>query len=368
MTSAREYMEMALALAEKGRGWTAPNPMVGAVVVKDGQVVGKGFHPYYGGPHAEVYAIDEAGDRARGASLYVTLEPCNHAGKTPPCTEKILSAGIRSVVMAMKDPNPGVKGGGAAYLAQQGVAVQAGLCEDQARKQNEAFIKHITTGRPFVILKCAATLDGRIAAKSGDAKWVTNAASRRFVHQLRHHCTGILVGSGTVRADDPSLTTRLEGISAKDPHRIILDTRLSVSEKAKLLHQPSDADTVFVCGPRVSASKRALVEGRGATVLTAAIKDGMIDLAALMPRLGEMGISSLLIEGGSRVNASALKAGIVDKVYFFYAPKILGGNDGIPICKGSGPELMKDAIQIDDISVHRFEDDVMIEGYIRPKP
>jgi diaminohydroxyphosphoribosylaminopyrimidine deaminase/5-amino-6-(5-phosphoribosylamino)uracil reductase len=360
----QHFMRMALDLAIKGQGFTSPNPMVGAVVVKDSQVVGSGYHQMVGGPHAEVSAIDAAGKLAKGATLYVTLEPCNHTGRTPPCTRKILEAGIKRVVVAMIDPNRDVAGGGAEFLEQQGIRITTGVCQEQARKLNEAFVKFVRTRRPFVIAKCAATLDGRIATRSGDSKWVTGEKARQFVHRLRHAVDGILVGINTVRTDNPSLTTRLPDGQGKDPVRIILDTRLSISPEAKLLRQESDADTILVVGEALTPDKKTTFEKDGIRVIQSELKNGLIDMDALMGRLGTMGLTSLLIEGGSRVLASAFGAGIVDKVIFFYAPKILGGDDGIPICSGPGPELMSQSIAVNDINVRRFGDDVMIEGYI----
>ncbi len=360
----RHFMEMALDLARKGQGFTSPNPMVGAVVVRDGNVVGKGYHEAVGRAHAEVNAIDDAGDAARGATLYVTLEPCNHTGRTPPCTEKILTASIKRVVAAMGDPNPSVTGGGNAYLETKGIEVLSGICKDEASRLNEVFVKHIQTGRPFVIVKCAATLDGRIATRTGDSKWVSGAESRRFVHRLRHAAGGIMVGIETIRQDDPSLTTRLDDMKGTDPIRIILDTHLSISETAKVLHLDSDANTILVTGESVSAEKKRRIESRRAKVMPSPLKAGQIDLDLLMERLGAIGITSLLIEGGGRVIASAFQAGIVDKIHFFYAPKILGGDDGVPICKGPGPTLMSESLQIEEMNVGRFGEDVMIEGYV----
>jgi len=358
-------MQMALDLASGGEGFTSPNPMVGAVVVKDGRVVGRGFHERVGGPHAEVNAIDAAGHLAEGATLYVTLEPCNHTGRTPPCTHKILEAGIRRVVLAMLDPNRKVAGGGADFLKQQGIRVKIGVCREQSQKLNEAFIKYVCTGRPFVIAKCAATLDGRIATRTGDSRWVTGESARQFVHRLRHTVDAVVVGINTVRADNPSLTTRLAKGRGKDPVRIILDTHLSISPDARLLRQASDADTILVVGKAVAQDKKKAFEKKGTRVIQSALKNGLIDVNALMDQLGAMQLTSLLIEGGSRVLASAFKAGIVDKVFFFYAPKILGGDDGVPICSGPGVELMSESIAVSDIGVHRFGDDVLIEGYIR---
>lgn len=359
------FMEMALNLAAKGRGFTSPNPVVGAVVVKDGKVVGKGYHEAVGTPHAEVNAIDDAGTQAKDATLYVTLEPCNHTGRTPPCTEKILSAGIVRVVVAMNDPNPDVRGGGNAYLETRGIPVTSGICEAEARQLNEVFVKYVQTKRPFVTLKCAMTLDGRIATKTGDAKWVSGEASREYVHQMRHAADGIMVGIGTVRSDDPSLTTRLENVEGRDPIRIILDTRLSISENAKVLHLDSPAETLIVTGPSPSDEEISAIENRHTRVVKAGLKADRIDLDALMDQLGEMGITSILLEGGGTVAASALKAGIVDKICFFYAPKILGGDDGVPVCRGTGPELMRDCVRVESIRVRRFQEDVLIEGYVR---
>ena len=362
------FMKKALDLAVKGRGFTSPNPMVGAVVVKAGKIVGKGFHKAAGSAHAEINALDDAGPAAKGATLYVTLEPCNHSGKTPPCTEKIIETGIRRVVAAMVDPNPDVRGGGIDVLKSRGIDVTVGVCEAQAENLNEMFIKYVRTKRPFVILKCAATLDGRIATRTGDSKWISGEASRAFVHRLRHAVDAIMVGINTVRMDDPKLTTRLPDDTVKtnglDPTRIILDTRLSIPENAKVLQLLSDSDTIVVTGDSVSEEKKDKIKKRGSRVIASPVEDGLIALDPLMDRLGALGMTSILIEGGSRVIASALSAGIVDKIIFFYAPKILGGDDGVPICRGKGPEIMKDSIFVKDVRVRRFDDDVMIEGYI----
>jgi len=361
-------MKMALDLAKKGEGFTSPNPMVGAVIVKNGRVVGKGYHRAAGEAHAEVNAIDDAGALAQGATLYVTLEPCNHTGRTPPCTEKILAAGIRRVVVAMHDPNPEVKGGGIDYLKLRGIDIKTGVCEDLAKRLNEIFIKYVKTNRPLAIIKCAATLDGRIATRTGDSRWVTGEEAREFVHRLRHAVDAILVGINTVEKDDPSLTTRLTNslgdLKGLDPARIVLDTNLKIFEKAKLLQLDSDSDTIIITGHSVSEDKKARIEQQGAKVIELPVKDGLIDLDILMDRLGTLGITSLLIEGGSRVIASALSAGIVDKIFFFFAPKILGGDDGVPVCKGQGADLMENCIPVKDINVRRFGNDVMIQGYI----
>jgi len=361
------YMAMALKLAKRGEGFTSPNPMVGAVVVKNNRVVGKGYHKAVGLAHAEVNAIDDAGTEARGATLYVTLEPCNHTGRTPPCTEKILEAGIRRVVVAMADPNPNVTGGGNAYLASRGIDVTCGVLENKALRLNESFVKHVRTGLPFVTLKCAATLDGRLATRTGDSKWITGPRSRQFVHRVRHQVDAIMVGSGTVLADDPSLTTRLKKKRGRNPRRVILDTGLRLPETAKVLRPTPDSDIILVAGPEASVEKKARLTGLGATILEVPLIGGRIDLADLMKRLGKMGILSLLVEGGGSVLASALRDGIADKILFFYAPKILGGDDGVPICRGPGAALISDAVALEHIRVRRFDDDIMIEGYIKKR-
>jgi len=357
-----DYMKQALRLAEKGRGYTSPNPMVGAVIVKDGRIVGKGWHERAGGPHAEVNAISDAGSRAVGATLYVTLEPCNHQGRTPPCTEAILSAGISRVVAAMADPNPDVAGNGCEYLRSKGLDVTIGVCEKEAQRLNEVFVKYVRTKRPFVILKCAATLDGRIATQNGDSRWVTGPEARKHVHEMRHAVDAIMVGIGTVKADNPSLTTRIDGTEGKDPVRIILDTGLSISEDAKVICQDSEAKTLIVTGPDDFGQKERTISARGAEIVRAPVNSAGIDLKRLMEILGSRGLTSLLIEGGSRVAASAIASGIVDKACFFYAPKILGG-DGIPICTGPGPALMKDAVQVSISGVLRLGPDIMVEAY-----
>ncbi|KPJ78661.1 MAG: hypothetical protein AMJ54_02535 [Deltaproteobacteria bacterium SG8_13] len=361
------FMNRALELASRGQGSASPNPMVGAVVVNAGRIVGEGYHEAAGRAHAEVNAIDAAGSAAAGGTLYVTLEPCNHAGRTPPCTEKILAAGIRRVVVAMADPNPHVRGGGMDLLRKQGVEIAAGVQESRARRLNEAFIKYITTGVPFVVVKCAATLDGWIATRSGDSKWVSGERSRDYVHRLRHAMDAILVGIETVERDDPQLTVRLNDVEGIHPRRIILDTHLRISDHSRVLRSEDGGDTIVVTGPSVDNERIKKVAGRGVRVLPAPVKNDRIDMHALMPLLGRMQITSLLIEGGGAVISSALQDRVADKVLFFYAPKILGGDDGVPICRGSGPDAMKDCIAVKDIEVHRFDDDVMIEGYFEPQ-
>lgn len=366
-----EYMARALALAARGKGYTSPNPCVGAVVVKDGQIIGQGFHPKAGGPHAEVVAIDDAAVRApeklANATIYVTLEPCNHFGKTPPCTHKILNAGIGRVVVACKDPNPDVAGGGIEFLREKGLEVVSGLMEQEALTLIEDFVWNTQNKTPFVTLKCAATLDGYIATRTGDSQWITSVASRNFGHELRHQNDAILIGSGTLHADDPSLTARIEGKQTRDPARIILDTRLTIKEDAKTVVQKSSAPTIIVTGPDCDPGKIRRLKDRGAQVLECRVSENLLDLNDLMIKLRKLSVTSLLIEGGGRVAASALAAGIVNKVCYFLAPKIMGGNDGIPVFKGSGPEKIKDVFELARVSTRQFGSDILVTGYIEPR-
>ena len=360
------YLRAAVELAAEGLYSCTPNPRVGCLIVRDGRVIGRGAHIRAGEGHAEINAIADARRDVAGATVYISLEPCAFHGRTPPCSEALIAANVRRVVVAMTDPNPGVRGGGNRYLQDNGIQVATGICEKEARTLNEAFIAWVTTGRPFVVVKCAATLDGRIATRTGDSRWVTGPASRQFVHRLRHAVDGIMVGVETVKKDNPSLTTRLEEAGGSDPTRIILDTHLSIPLTSKLLHQTSPAPTWVVCGSNAAADRQAALAAAGTRVVTAPLKAGRIDLSVLMQQLGEMGITSLLIEGGGMVIGSAFAADIVNKICFFYAPKILGGDDGIPICRGAGPERMRQSIAVHNLSVLRFDTDVMLQGYLKP--
>nr|WP_080806234.1 bifunctional diaminohydroxyphosphoribosylaminopyrimidine deaminase/5-amino-6-(5-phosphoribosylamino)uracil reductase RibD [Desulfamplus magnetovallimortis] len=367
-----QYMQEALALAAKARGYTSPNPMVGAVVVRNSNIVGRGWHHAPGLPHAEVEAINDAGKNAEGADIYVTLEPCNHYGKTPPCTRKIVEAGIRRVVVATEDPNPFVKGGGIDFLRSMGIPVDVGVCREEAETLIEDFIWYVQNDKkPFVILKCAATLDGRLATSTGDSRWVTSSASRKYVHELRHACEAILVGSGTLKNDNPSLTARLEGVETRDPKRVILDSSLSISPDARVLNQPSNAETIIVTSIDASMQKAKELQAMGATLIRVPCRNNAgetynrLDLPYLMNELGKIGVMSLLVEGGGRVAGSFLSETLVNKVMFFIAPKILGGDDGIPVCRGKGPLLMKDAFQLKRVDIARFDDDTLVSGYLK---
>ena len=361
-----EYMQKALSLARKAKGFTSPNPCVGAVVVKDGIVVGQGYHRRAGGPHAEVEALDDAGPNAAGATLYVTLEPCNHFGKTPPCTHKIMGSKIKKVVVGCKDPNPFVGGGGIRCLQENGIEVVSGVLEEEAETLIEDFIWYVRNDKkPFVILKTASTLDGRTATRTGDSKWITGNASRAFVHQIRHETDAILIGSGTLHADNPSLTSRIEGVETKDPARIILDTHLTIEENALVLTQASKARTIIVTHAGAPAEKRALLEKKGVEIMDVGLRDGRLDLQELMIKLGQMPFLSVLIEGGGTVAGAALRAGIVNKLLLFMAPRIMGGSDGKPMFEGRGPERIKDALELKKMSLTRFENDILVSGYLK---
>jgi diaminohydroxyphosphoribosylaminopyrimidine deaminase/5-amino-6-(5-phosphoribosylamino)uracil reductase len=361
-----EYMQKALSLAKKAKGFTSPNPCVGAVVVKDGTVVGQGYHRRAGGPHAEVEALDDAGPKAAGATLYVTLEPCNHFGKTPPCTHKIMGSNIKKVVVGCKDPNPFVGGGGIRLLEENGIEVVSGVLNEEAKTLIEDFIWYVRNDKkPFVILKTASTLDGRTATATGDSKWITGSASRAFVHQIRHEADAILIGSGTLHSDNPSLTARIEGVETRDPARIILDTHLTIKENARVLTQTSKARTIMVTHAGAPVEKRVRLEKQGVQVLDVGLKDNRLDLQELMIKLGQMPFLSVLIEGGGTVAGEALRAGIVNKLLLFMAPRIMGGSDGKPMFEGRGPERIKDALELKKMSLTRFENDILVSGYLK---
>lgn len=360
MPSDSDYMQRALALAAQGRGRTSPNPMVGCVVLSGAAVVGEGFHEYAGGPHAEVNAFrDILPDERRQLTVYVTLEPCAHHGKTPPCVDFLLKEDIVRVVVAMEDPNPQTAGKSIARLREAGIRVDVGCREAEARRLNEVFIKFITTGRPFVIAKCGMTLDGKIASHTGHSKWITCEASRTRVHEIRSHVDAILVGSRTVMLDDPSLTCRLVNGFAKDPTRIILDAGEYLDAKRRIFQLNSKAPTwVAVSQDRDYPEADDVIRvPRG---------DGGVDMAALMDELGKRGVTSLLIEGGGTTHASAFNAGIVDKVMFFVAPRILGGRDAVTPVEGPGIETVDEAIQLDHMTATPVGQDLLIEAYVRP--
>lgn len=361
-------MRKALRLAAFGAGNTSPNPMVGAVLVKDGRIVGQGYHEILGGPHAEVNAIADAGERAHGAVLYVTLEPCNHQGRTPPCTRAVIEAGISRVVFGMRDPNPEVAGGGGAYLSGRGVEVSGGVLEFECRSQNQPFLKRAETSLPYVILKAAATLDGFIATSTGDSKWITNERSRKFAHKLRGMADAVLVGIGTVLADDPMLTARLSGKQKmRQPVRIVLDTELKLPIDSRLARTSGDAPVWAVCAESASREKEEALISTGMQVIRLPAAKGSpgIDTTALLPELSRRQISSLLVEGGGRVLGSFLEAGLADEFHFFYAPKILADPDGTSMVRGSRRLKITESFPAYGIRVRRFGEDLLISGRLR---
>lgn len=360
----RDYMRLVLKLAAKGKGSTSPNPLVGAIIVKNGRIVGKGYHKKAGAPHAEVFALQESGNRSRGAVLYVNLEPCCHRDKkTPPCTNTIIKAGIKKVVIGMVDPNPKVSGQGTAILKKSGIEVSSGILEEESKRLNESYIKYITTGLPFVIMKIASSLDGKIATSSGESRWITGVESRKKVHRLRSEVDAVLVGIGTVITDDPSLNVRL--IKGRDPHRIILDSSLRIPLTARILNLISNAKTYIVTADDIPEERILSLKKKGAEIITTDSKDGFINLPLMMEKIGRLGITSIMIEGGSETNASALLSGIVDKIMIFISSRIIGGNDSKGAVGGRSPERLSDAIKLKKIRVKKSGEDLLIEGYVK---
>jgi diaminohydroxyphosphoribosylaminopyrimidine deaminase/5-amino-6-(5-phosphoribosylamino)uracil reductase len=362
------FIGRTLALAARGRGKTSPNPMVGALLVKGGRIVSEGYHRKAGTPHAEVIAIGAAGDRAKGATLYVSLEPCCHKDKrTPPCTQKIISSGIRKVVIAMEDPNPKGAGKGIEELRNAGIRVVAGVLEERAKKLNEYYIKHITTGMPFVVLKVAMTLDGKIATPEGESKWITGEGARRLVHRLRGEVDGLLTAIGTVKADNPRLTCRTG--RNKSPLRIVIDPDLDIALDSCVLETPPG--TVIVTRKSGTGShRRPANEDKRKKLLERNVQlleyEGeKVDLPLLMRDLGGRGIISLLVEGGSSLNSYCLEGGIVDKVMFFIAPKIIGGRASFAAVGGDAFRRLSEAHMIRDMRTRRIGDDLLVEGYLK---
>ena len=360
-----QYMKRALELAIQGSGYTNPNPLVGAVIVKNDRIIGEGFHKHYGSHHAEINAFLNAREDVTGATMYVTLEPCSHYGKTPPCAQAIVDKGIKKVIIGMRDPNPLVSGKGIEILKDSGIEVVTGVLEDEGMKLNEIFLKYITTKLPFVIMKTAMTLDGKIATRINASKWVTGEFSRKYVHELRHRVAGIMVGIGTVLADDPSLTTRFEDGIGNDPIRIIVDSSAKISMEAKVLNLESSAKTIIAVTEKADNIKLKLLEEKGAVIIVIPSKNGRVDLKLLMKELGERNIDSILLEGGSELNYSSLEEGIIDKVYSFIAPKIIGGNTAKTPVGGYGKAFMEEAFELEDINIHRFGEDIMVEAYVK---
>lgn len=372
-------MRRALELARRGLGRTSPNPAVGALVVApDGTIVGRGFHAAAGTAHAEVLALEEAGPRARGATLYVTLEPCCHHGRTPPCTEAIQRAGVGRVVAAMLDPDPRVSGRGAAVLRRAGVAVDVGVLEHETSRLLEAYIHHRRTGLPFVTMKVAMTLDGKVATRAGDARWISGERSRRTVHALRRQVDAVLVGVGTVLADDPLLTARPPGTPAptgkpasadrapRQPLRIIVDSAARTPPGARVLTAAGDPGRTLIAVTRgaPAARVRTLREAGAEVLLLPSTADGRVDLGALARELGERGVLHVLLEGGPTLNAAALAAGLVHRVLVFVAPRIVGGSAAPGPVGGDGVARLTEAISVRDLAARRSGEDILLEGYI----
>ena len=349
-------MELAIRLAEKGRGLTSPNPMVGCIIVKRGRIVGRGWHKKAGTEHAEVLAISEAGKKAANSTMYVNLEPCSHWGRTPPCTEKIVEAGVREVIIGMNDPNPLVDG--FRELKFRGLKTKIGILEKEAKKLNEAYIKYIKNKRPFVIVKVAMSLDGRIATSTGSSKYITSKEARTYVHGLRSEVDAVMVGLNTVLRDNPELTPRL--VKGKDPMKIVVDSKLKMPKSCNLMKEP--AKLIIATTNKAPKSSIKRLQHKGATVIITKSKNGMVDLEDLMKQLGKHEITSVMIEGGSQLNSSAIKAGVVDKVLIFTAPKLIG--NGIGAIGSLGIKKISNAIDIKNPVCRRIGNDMMVEGYI----
>jgi diaminohydroxyphosphoribosylaminopyrimidine deaminase/5-amino-6-(5-phosphoribosylamino)uracil reductase len=372
------FLRRALELARQGIGLTSPNPGVGALVVDDsGTVLSESFHTYEGRKHAEILALDQAGEKARGATLYLNFEPCSHQGRTGPCADAIIAAGIRRVVASMKDPNPLVSGKGFERLRNAGVAVASGILEEDAKALNESFAKYIRQNRPLVTLKAAMTLDGKIAPPPSESHnptalgaggvtggWITSEAARAHVQELRHQTDAIMVGVGTIIADDPLLTDRV-GLPRRRPLlRVIVDSRLRLPLASRVVTTAKN-DVLVLCSFAEEKRKKQLVEHGIRVEQVPTAGDGRPDMAAVARRLGEMEITSLLIEGGAMINWAALASGIVDKVFLYYAPKILAGTGSVPFAAGSGFTHMNEAAYVRAIKLHRFGEDFAVEGYLR---
>ncbi|WP_160033357.1 bifunctional diaminohydroxyphosphoribosylaminopyrimidine deaminase/5-amino-6-(5-phosphoribosylamino)uracil reductase RibD [Paenibacillus sp. An7] len=353
------YMTLALEMAERAQGQTGINPVVGCVIVKNGRMVGLGTHLQRGKGHAEVHALEMAGAEAEGSTVYVTLEPCSHYGKTPPCSEKLIRAKVKKVIIACEDPNHEVAGKGISMLREQGTEVEVGLLEDRAKYLNEKFFKYITTGLPFVTLKAASTLDGKIAAKSGDSKWISNEKARENVHLLRHRHQGIMVGVGTVIADNPELTTRLD-VDGVNPVRIIIDSQLRTPRDAKVV-KDGLAPTILITTEGADKERADFFEKQGVQVIRSGT-GSRVDLLAALRKLSELEIGSILLEGGGTLNGAMLENQLVDRLVMFMAPKIVGGYKNLGSFYFEGVERMSEAITLRNLEVEMLDDNIRISG------
>jgi diaminohydroxyphosphoribosylaminopyrimidine deaminase/5-amino-6-(5-phosphoribosylamino)uracil reductase len=355
------WIHRALGLAKRGRGFVEPNPLVGAVVVRDAQLVGEGWHQRYGEAHAEIHALAAAGEAAQGATLYVTLEPCCHHGKTPPCTDAVRRAGIRRVVAALRDPFPAVAGKGAEQLRQAGVSVEFGIGEEQARKLNAPYLKLLATGRPWVHAKWAMTLDGKIATRSGDSRWISNEVSRRRVHELRGRMDAIIAGIGTVLADNPQLTARPPG--PRTPARIVLDSQGRIHDDVILIQTARATPTIVASTERIPEAKRAALQAHGCEVLILPAVHGRASVEALLAELGRRRFTNVLVEGGSGVLGSFLDAAAIDEFHVFVAPHLVGGAAAISAVGGHGVERMAEALQLAEWTHEGMEGDLYVHGW-----
>ncbi|MBI2659392.1 bifunctional diaminohydroxyphosphoribosylaminopyrimidine deaminase/5-amino-6-(5-phosphoribosylamino)uracil reductase RibD [Candidatus Woesearchaeota archaeon] len=349
-------MDLAIRLAEKGKGLTSPNPLVGCIVVKRGRIVGKGFHKKAGTEHAEVLALNDAGKKAINSTLYVNIEPCSHWGRTPPCTERIVEAGVREVIIGMKDPNPLVDG--FRELKFRGLKTKIGILEKEAKKLNEVFIKYMRTKRPFVILKVAMSVDGKIATSTGDSKYITSREARAYVHQLRSEVDAVMIGLNTLLRDNPELTPRL--VKGKDPMKIVVDSGLKIPKSCNLMKEP--AKLIIATTGKAPKSRIKKLQQKGINVIVTKSKNGMVEMQDLMKQLGKHEIASVMVEGGSQLNSSAIKEGIVDRVLIFTAPKIIG--NGIGAIGSLGIKKIEKAISLKNPVCRRIGKDMLVEGYL----
>jgi len=356
------FMNRAIRLALKAKTETSPNPMVGAVVVKNGRIIGEGYHKKAGLAHAEVIALDEAGRASKGAVLYVTLEPCAHFGRTPPCVDRIIKSGIREVIIGMIDPNPLNNGRGVNLLKQSKIKVEVGILEGKLRKINEAFIKYISKRMPFITVKVAQSLDGKIATRTGDSKWITSDKSRGYAHRLRQDYDAIMVGVNTVLRDNPRLDA---WFSKKHPAKIVVDSRLSTKQDSNIFSKNSNVIIVTLPNAPGQETENKKALSQKAKILEVKEKDGQINLKDMMKKLAMMEITNILVEGGGTLNGALFDEGLVDKVLFFVSPKIIGGKEAISAVMGQGISRIDNAIKVSDVKLKRFGEDFLIEGYIK---
>lgn len=363
----RDFMLRAIELAERGRGFTNPNPVVGAVVVKDGRIIGEGYHEKYGQLHAERNALASLTEPALGATIYVTLEPCCHYGKTPPCTEAIIEHGLAKVVIGSRDPNPKVAGKGARILREHGIEVIEDFMMDECDRLNPVFFHYISTGLPYLVCKYAMTADGKIATREGLSKWITAEKAREHVHRLRHNLASIMIGIETVLKDDPMLNTRIDGLTS--PVRVICDSRLRLPLESNICRTAGELETIDVCAftreDEDYLARKSNLENRGVEVINLPGDDGKVDLWKLMRVLGERKLDSVLLEGGGALNESAFRAGIVNEVLVYVAPKIFGGSDSPGPVRGVGVSTPQDAYALKLKDIRRFDEDILLDYLVR---